>query len=251
MDAEYMITVYVLLDDWYQLFGEPVKYSPKMHPTEIMLVAVVAAKYFNNNHERALMMLCQTGYSAAARSLSVSRYNRQLHRYADLLDCCLQMLLEVACEGEVFIIDSAPLPVCKRKRAWRCRKVRGRLYGGYCAAKAEKYFGWTLHWICTPEGVPVAFTLLPAALHDLTPIYDLTAQLPPHAKVLGDKGYNSAADEQVLAADGVRLVPARKANMKNQHAWADAYDLRQHRHSIETVHSQLHSMGFQHLRAHQ
>lgn len=48
-----MITLYVLLDDWYALFGEPVKCSPKLQPSEIILVAVIAAKYFHNNHERA------------------------------------------------------------------------------------------------------------------------------------------------------------------------------------------------------
>jgi IS5 family transposase len=201
-----------------------------MHPSEIMLVAVIAAKYFHNHPERALLMLRETGYIPAARSLSVSRYNRQLHRYGAVLDCCLQMLLELACVGEVFVIDSEPLPVCKRKRAWRCRKVRGRLYCGFCAAKDEKYFGWKLHWVCTPAGLPVTFTLLPAALHDLTPIYELTVDLPPGATVLGDKGYNSARDERFLAAEGVQLVPKRKTNMKNQHDWANEFDLRQHRH---------------------
>lgn len=64
-------------------------------------------------------------------------------------------------------------------------KVRGRAYCGYCAAKTEKFFGWRLHVICTPTGIPVSFSMLPAAFHDLTPIDELTYPLPAGARVFG------------------------------------------------------------------
>ena len=32
---------------------------------------------------------------------------------------CVHILLEMACEGELFILDSIPMPVCKRKRPYR------------------------------------------------------------------------------------------------------------------------------------
>ena len=47
--------------------------------------------------------------------------------------------------GEVFLIDSMPVPVCHWARARRCRKVRGRAFCGKCAAKGERFFGWRLH----------------------------------------------------------------------------------------------------------
>jgi len=65
----------------------------------------------------------------------------------------------------IFIIDSMPLPVCRRARAWRCKKVRGAEYCGYCAAKCEKFFGWRLHLVITPDGIPASFDLLPASFH--------------------------------------------------------------------------------------
>jgi hypothetical protein len=46
----------------------------------------------------------------------------------------------------------------------------------------------------------------------------------------------------------VRLVPIRRVNMK-PHAWADDFDLRLYRHSIETRNSQLEAMGIQTLHA--
>lgn len=248
MDDEYIVPVYAVFDDLAKAFLEPVKYNPKMTVAEILTVAVVAARYFNNNHERALIMMYQTGYIAPARRLSVSRFNRQVHKYADFLAFCLDSLLELCRVGEAFVIDSMPLPVCKRVRARRCRKVRGQDYCGYCAAKKEKFFGWRLHLICTPNGIPVAFSVLPASYHDLTPIFELSAELPPNATLYGDKGYNYADGEHFLADEGLRLVPIRKKNMQS-HPWADEYDLRLYRKGIETRNSQLESMALDRLHA--
>jgi hypothetical protein len=249
VDDTYIITVFVVFDELCQTLLPAPKYRPKMVPAEILTVAVVAARYFGNHLERALLVMAQAGYIPKTRCLSVSRFNRQLHRYGDFLELCLETLLELSQTGEAFIIDSMPVPVCKRSRARRCRKVRGREFCGYCAAKKEKFFGWRLHLICTPAGQPVAFELLPGAYHDLTPINELTVDLPKDAVLYGDKGYNDATSEHFLLDDGgVRLVPIRKKNMK-RHDWADEYDLRLYRKSIETVNSQLESMGLERLRA--
>jgi hypothetical protein len=181
--------------------------------------------------------------------LSASRFNRRLHALADWLGLLLATLGELFARGEAFVLDSLPVPVCRRVRARRCRKVRGREYCGYCPAKREKFFGWRLHLVCTLEGVPVAFTLLPAALHDLTPVHELTFGLPPGASAYADKAYNSQDDEaSILAETGVRLVPIRKANMR-PNLWADKLILRHHRGRIETGNSQLEAMGIQRLRA--
>lgn len=248
MNAWFIVTVVVVFDEMSGTFLGPVKYKPQLSPAEIMTVAVVAARYFNGNLERALMMLRDTGYIPRQRCLSISRFNRQLHRYADFFGFCLETLMEIGRSGEAFILDSEPVPVCKRARARRCRKVRGRLYCGYCAAKQEKFFGWRLHLVCTPDGLPASFTLLPGALHDLTPIYELTHQFPDGACCYGDKAFNSEPDETALTEYGVRLIPIRKKNME-PHQWIDEYNLRQFRKGIETVNSQLESMGIQRLRA--
>lgn len=146
--------------------------------------------------------------------------------------------------GEVFVIDSIPLAVCRWVRARRCRKVRGREYCSYCAAKREKFFGWRLHVLCRPDGIPVRVQLLPAGFHDLTPVHELAYGLPVGARLLGDKGDNSAPDEASIRDEtGVRLVPIRRANMR-PHAWfVDDIALHDYRHTIETVNSQLEQMG--------
>jgi hypothetical protein len=95
----------------------------------------------------------------------------------------------------------------------------------------------------------VAFALLPAALHDLTPVRELTSGLPPDAGAYADQAYNSAPDEATIPAEtGVRLVPQRRANMR-PNLWADKLVLREYRKRIESAISQLEAMGLQRLRA--
>jgi hypothetical protein len=151
------------------------------------------------------------------------------------------VLGEMFTTGDVFIIDSLPAPafVRRRARARRGRKAPGRACCGYCAAKREKVFGWRVHLVCRPDGVPVRVQMLPAGMHDLTPVHELAYGLPAGARLLGDKADNSAADAaSILAETGVRLVPVRRATMR-PHAWCmDAIELRAHRRGIEMTNGQ-------------
>lgn len=106
-----------------------------------------------------------------------------------------------------------------------------------------------MHLVCTPAGVPVAFGLLPACLHDLTPIHELTVGLPAGASVYADKAYNSKRDEATIWDEtGVWLVPIHRANME-RNSWEEVAGLWQYRKGIESVNSQLTAWGIQRLHA--
>jgi hypothetical protein len=139
-----------VIDDVLKAYGFQDDPRATGYGAEILTVAVIAAKYFQNHQERALVILSRLVY---VRGLSVSRFNRRLHALQAWLSGMVQVVAEVFTTGEVFIIDSMPLPVCKRVRASRCRKLRGKPFCGYCAAKKEKFFGWRLHLVCTPRDV--------------------------------------------------------------------------------------------------
>lgn len=246
MNDTYIVTTYVVIDDILKAYGFADDVRASSAAAEILTVGVIAAKYFQNHHERALCVMTRLGY---VHSLSVSRFNRRFHALRDWLYSIVGILTKMFARGEAFIIDSMPLPVCKRARAARCKKVRGKAFCGYCAAKKEKFFGWRLHLVCTPEGVPVSFDLLPASEQDLTPIHELTVGLPHGSAVFADKGYVSDPDAHtILSTTGVRFVAVRRRNM-TPNSWADDYDLRHYRKRIETVYSQLEAMGMQHLHA--
>jgi hypothetical protein len=246
MNEDYIVTAFFVMDEMLKTMSYKDDVRSTISAAEVLIVAVVAAKYFRNHLERALCILIQQGEIAR---ISLSRFNRRLHALYDWLYGMSVSLSALFAGGEVFVIDSMPVPVCKRIRAWRCRKVRGRAYCGYCAAKQEKFFGWRLHLICTANGLPVAFEMLPAARQDLTAIHELAFILPPGARLFGDKGFISAADaHSLLEQTGVRLITPRRKNMP-PNTWGDDYDLQHYRKRIETIYSQLEKMGLQHLYA--
>lgn len=246
MNDTYIVTVYVVLDDLLRVLQYHDDGRAELSAAEILTVAVVAAKYFQNHHERALYLLVQLGY---LRAFSVSRFNRRLHALSEWLWHVTGIIGEVLAKGKVFIVDTLPIPICKRVRAKRCRKVQGSAFAGYCAAKHEHYFGWQLHLVCDAAGVPVAFELLPAACDELVPIQELLAALPKGSQVVADKGYVSQKDElMAYFYGGVRLIPKYRRNMRGN-SQEDARLIRQHRSMIETVNSQLEKMGLQRLHA--
>lgn len=247
MDDMQIIATFVIIDDLLCHHGHQDHVLAQASDAEVLTVAVVAAKYFQNHHERTLTIMKRL--QMLSGPLSISRFNRRLHRLADWLPLLVEVLGRLFEQAECLIIDSLPLPVCKRVRAWRCRKVRGREFCGYCAAKKERFFGWRMHLVCTPQGVPVRFSMLPASLHDLTPIHELLWELPAGIWVIGDKGYISAADAAtILAETGVRLVAKAKENME-PNSWEERQALEIQRHAIETMNSQLERMGFERLYA--
>ena len=255
MDDIRIITVYCIIADVLRSLDHQSHKLAQVSDAEILTIAVVSAMYFQNHHEQTLFVM--KGMRYITKALSTSRFSRRLHALAPLLEYIVAVLGQLFAVGEAFIIDSVPIPVCKYVRAWRCRKIDaharlGRTYFGKCAAKKWHFYGWRLHLICTPAGVPVSFEMLAGGLHDLTPIYELTFGLPKGASVYADKGYISALVKRTRRPtkqrDGVHLVAWHKKNMK-PNSFLEWCGLKQYRSLIETANSQLEKMGIQALHA--
>jgi hypothetical protein len=247
MNDTLIVTSFVVIDEVLKTAGHRCHAKASVPDREVLWLAGVAAIYVQNHHARTVYVMPRLGYLSG--QVRISRFNRRLHRLGEWLEPIVRSVGALLTGGEIYVIDSLPIPVCRRVRASRCRKVRGKVYCGYCAAKGEKYFGWKLPVLCTQTGIPVTFELLPAALHDLTPLHELASVWPSGAFLLGDKGYISAADKQTLLLEtGVRLVPQHRNYMEPNTFLEQAY-LRWHRKSIETFNSLLEKMGVQRLHA--
>ena len=134
MDARWIITAFVLIDTLLERLNHRNHKLAQLPDSEVLIVAVVAAKYFQNHHERALCVLREAHYLFGR--LDLTRFNRRLHALADILAFIATTLGEVLLNGEVFVIESIPVPVCRRAR--RCRKVRGREYCGYSVPRKRR-----------------------------------------------------------------------------------------------------------------
>jgi hypothetical protein len=128
MDAYWIITAFVVIDTLMEHLGHRSDVRAQVPDSEILTIAVVAAKYVGSHHERAAPMMRALGYLSGR--ISVSRFNRRLHQLADWMAWIPDVLGEVFTTGDGFIIDSLPLPVCRRVRARRGRKAPGRAFCG-------------------------------------------------------------------------------------------------------------------------
>lgn len=96
----------------------------------------------------------------------------------------------------------------------------------------------------TAAGIPVSFDLLPASLHDRTPVHALAQRRPAGGWRYGDKAYHSADDEAMREGEsGVRLVPIRQAKMA-PNPLDERVGLRRYRKKIEGVNSRQLEAGF-------
>lgn len=236
-----IITIYLIVEALCKNLLEVPPQKQKLTDAEVITIAICSALFFNSNHDKALSWLHAAGYFPEI--LSLSRFNRRIHRLKSFISLCFESIREIFLTGELYIQDSMPIPVCKYARSRRNKKARGREHRGYCAAKKEYFFGFRLHLITNAGGLPVSLEILPASYHDLTPIYELTAPLKNNSIVIGDKAFNSKEDEKSLLNLGTFLMPKRKKNMKNQWTlFEERFILNEHRHQIETTFSILHDV---------
>jgi len=243
-----IITIYTVIDTLSKQVLSVPPQKQKLTDAEVVTIAICSALFFNSNHDKTLVWLRVSGYFPTM--LSLSRFNRRVHRLKDFIEFCFESLSELFLTCELYIADSMPLPVCKRARASRNKKIRGRKFCGYCAAKKDKFFGFRLHMLVDKSGIPVSIDILPGACHDLTPIYEITSSLPVNSTVLGDKAFNCKEIEEDLSELGITLMPKRRKNMKRQWALFQEYFINEHRRQIETSFSLLcELMGLEHLKA--
>ena len=98
MNEQVIITVYVVIDDTLKAMGHSTDKRAVRSDAEVLTVAVLAAKYFHNHHERALWMLKMGGY--VGQGLSLSRFNRRLHALSDWLLLSLESVCALANQRE-------------------------------------------------------------------------------------------------------------------------------------------------------
>ena len=142
MNDAVIVPVSVVLDDVLRALGHRSHPAAQLSDAEGLTVAVVAALAFQNHHARAVQVL--SGMGSLPGSLSAARFKRRLHARGDGRRRLLEALGEVVAQGAACVIDSRPVPACRRVRARRCRKVRGAEDGGSWAAHDPALRRWPM-----------------------------------------------------------------------------------------------------------
>jgi hypothetical protein len=147
--------------------------------------------------------------------LSASRFNRKLHRIAELFQTLFLRLGETwkkLNEKSVYVIDSYPIPMCDNYRILRSKIYHGEDFRGYIASKRRYFYGLKIHILVTEQGEPVEFFLELGAFSDTRALGLYNFDVPENSFITGDKAYNDYTIEVVMREAGIELIPLQKKN---------------------------------------
>lgn len=222
--------------------------KPKMFDFQVIAISLLIPMFFKS--EREGYHFLKTNFpDLYAEWNEYSRFNRRAKDLSQLmLTFPVELSKELESEVNLLILDSEPVPVCKRFRAgrsshWAISASEPEKLYGFCAAKQEKFYGYRLHLAVNQDGVICNYVLAPAAHHDISVAPELIEHLQKTI-IIADKGY-IGLDMQY---DEKHIITPKRKNMSPQNTDLEKIALR-YRRRIETVNSQLVKMNIQNHKA--
>lgn len=238
---DYKITlVYCLCADLLIAMNHKEDPQCKMNNAEVMTAGLVAALFFGGNQKLACEFLQEQGY--IPRMISKSQFSRRLHRLDYLFIALFRVLGESfkeLNEESIYVIDSAPIPVCDNIRIRRNKIYGDEEHRGYQASKKRYFYGVKIHLLVTKDHQPVEFFLSPGAFGDTEALTQFDFDLPEDSWIFADKAYTYYLVEDLLDEAELHLAPDRKKNStRPMPAWLKFF-LRQYRNQVETAGSMI------------
>jgi transposase len=236
-----MLVVFCFTDDFLQAHPNLAAWRtsnnarPKFSDAEVLTIALMQTIFQVATLKQAYLLVRSLFPDAFPHLPQYAVFLARLHRLTPLVGILLMKAgLRAVGAGNVFVLGSKPIPVCKPIRHGRVRLLREE--GAYLGKnKAGWYFGYKLHVLAHTDGTIVGAFLTPANWDDRDVVAALAEGLEGNSIVLADLGYRDArALEPLLMSEyGVVLVTPAHAP-KTQRALISRV-----RERIETVFSCL------------
>jgi len=224
----------------------------KLNDIKIITISIVG-EMVGAESERGWYAYCRKNFAEIfGEFCERSRYNRIRRNLHIVIRQIFDEIVSILGMGDVAVIDSAPLPVCKfgRARFHKTYRGHGASYGK-CVSKKETYYGYKLHVICSLEGYPVRYMLTAANTDDREPVAELAEGLSLWA-LIADKGYIGIKfTRQLFDETGLHIFTPSRSNAKKpnmpRHLRRAVF---KRRRRIETFFSQFSDQfNFQRVRA--
>ncbi len=234
-----IITVFVLVDDWYQMEGKTLKaLSPgakaEMSDSEIITLALMM-DYLPFPGETQFIGFIRANYQQwFPKLLTQSQFNRRLRKLGRMLEVLRRKWVrQLGGEHSTsFIIDTKPIPVMGYRRSKRSSDFDSSADYGYCAARkmsarhAEvssacaiallKYFGYKLVMLSTLNGLPIADELVSANTDERKAVEGVLEAVR-HCDIYGDKGFiGQDWQEKITSSTGNQIWTIHRENQKHQ-----------------------------------
>jgi hypothetical protein len=242
---DFIITVYCLVCDYYQIIKEQFKlrrggFAPTLTDEEVMTIEI-CGEYFKLKTDQDIFDYFQAHYQQDFPQLRDRTLF--LRQGANLwqVKAAIQRLLVIhsgQADDPVQAIDTLPLPICVYTRAPRDRCFKPLADYGYCAAKQMDYYGFKLGLRIARSGMITYYPLLPARPHDIQFLEELVENFC--GMVPADKGFIDALRQALLQErQGVTVITPARKNMTETVPFQLRKICHRWRKRIETVGSQL------------
>jgi len=212
--------------------------QPKLSNIELVSL-ILTAEYMSYNSELQLFRAIKS--TELESKIERSVYNKRRKRLVCYTEKIRQTISKKFSHlSNLFIIDSAPIEICKPVRAKRsniCANDQIQPAFGYSAVKKSHYFGYKLHLVCDENAIIHSFDFTPANLHDVNYLKDVKYNLQ-NCELIGDRAYISAHYQADLFNYGqIKLSVPMRSNALNPTEFSTVK--RKKRKRIETLISQL------------
>lgn len=187
--------IFVLVDDWYQEHScarrrnKPGQ-KPEFNDSEVMTV-MLAMDFIPFPSERQYLAYLRANHlDLFPKLLDQSQFNRRARAVAPLLEefrrhWLVRLGMTLTRTG---LLDTKPVPVVGYRRSKKHSDFQGSANYGYCASKRMYYYGYKLVAICTLEGIPLLYDLVPASTDERQAAETLLEELTGF-RLLADKGF--------------------------------------------------------------
>jgi hypothetical protein len=241
--------IFTIVDDYLIAMFNASSYQrtrgrePIFTDSEVITVSLVMELLDKPQEDSFLVYLKSHLSSLFPRLLSQSRFNRRRRNLTAVTNSVRFKVMKKVmplCAG-FGLLDTLPVKVVGYKRSKKRSPFLGVANYGYCASKEEKYFGFKLILLVTPEGLPINFALVPANLADCDTPWEVLDTIQ-NLTVLADKGMiNQKQQLELKALRNIDLITPKRKNQKGFNPRTNRL-LSGIRQMVETVGSQLNSV---------
>lgn len=242
---DFIINVYCLVDETLKnlMVGQKLRergFKPSLSDSEVITMEVVAEFLGIDTDKGAWEYFCNHWGKWFPGLGSRANFAKQA---ANLWNVTQEIQKQLAKQLGAFsdrlhLSDGFPLPVAHFKRAYFSRIFEGEADYGYCASKAEKYYGFKGNVLINSQGVITEITATAANIDERDSLWDLITQVD--GMVIADKGLIGVDYQQELAEFAqIDLQTAVRSNMKETRSEKFVRWLKSTRRLVETVIGQL------------
>ena len=248
--AELMLVIYVIVDDWYQIEGQEILKGkpgkkPKFTDSEVITL-MLAQDYIPYPGENQFIGYIKANYPDLFPDLiTQSQFNRRARNLRLLVEEMRRYWLkELGLLTQVdLLMDTKPIPVMGYKRSKKRSDFAGSADYGHCASRNMKYYGYKLVSLCTLDGIPIVYELVPANTDERLAAESVLYALRG-CRIYSDKGFiGEDWQERIFRHTRNRIYTPKRANQSDQNPAEFDRWLNSIRERIEGVFNEIQNTG--------